>query len=257
MSSPPTPLPHTWIIVPTYNESQNLVALVDALRRAAPDARLLIVDDNSPDGTGLLADEVAQQDPRVAVLHRAEKQGLGAAYRAGFREVLQDPDCGRVVQMDCDFSHAPEEVQRLLAALDSGNDLVIGSRYVPGGSTPGWGLRRRAISKMGSFVARSVLRLPYRDLTGGFKAWRADLLMRLDLRDGYAQGYGFQVETTWTAHRLGARITEVPITFRDRTAGASKMTGGIAVEALLMVFRLRLSARRSQAPQPATSRIPS
>ena len=231
----------TWIVVPTYNERDNVAAFVDAVLEVVPDGQVLIVDDNSPDGTGMLADALAAADQRVSVLHREEKAGLGAAYRAGFVEALRHPDCMRIVQMDCDFSHAPQDLPRLFQALDAGNQLVLGSRYVSGGSTPGWSLRRRLISRAGSLVARGVLLLPYHDLTGGFKAWRRETLAAIDLESGYAQGYGFQVEMTWLAHRLGARITEVPITFRDRVAGTSKMSGAIALEALLMVIRLRAS----------------
>jgi dolichol-phosphate mannosyltransferase len=254
MTSLPTQVWHPWIVVPTYNERENIGPLISAIQKAAPHASVLVVDDNSPDGTGRVADEIARDNTQVAVLHRAQKEGLGAAYRAGFREVLQDPDCDLIIQMDCDFSHDPAEIPLLLSGIDAGNDLVLGSRYVPGGSTPGWGIRRRLISKAGSLVARSVLRLPYRDLTGGFKAWRRTVLEQVDLAGGYAQGYGFQIEMTWTARSLGARIAEVPITFRDRTVGVSKMSGSIALEALLMVFRLRLRGpRASVSSQPATS----
>ena len=236
----------TWIVVPTYNERDNVAAFVDAVLEVVPDGQVLIVDDNSPDGTGMLADALAAADQRVSVLHREEKAGLGAAYRAGFVEALRHPECLRVVQMDCDFSHAPQDLPRLLQALEAGSQLVLGSRYVPGGSTPGWSLRRRLISRVGSLVARGVLLLPYHDLTGGFKAWRRETLAEIDLESGYAQGYGFQVEMTWLAHRSGARITEVPITFRDRVAGMSKMSGAIALEALLMVIRLRASTIRGR-----------
>jgi len=236
----------TWIVVPTYNERDNVAAFVDAVLEVVRDGQVLIVDDNSPDGTGMLADALAAADQRVSVLHREEKAGLGAAYRAGFVEALRHPECLRVVQMDCDFSHAPQDLPRLLQALEAGSQLVLGSRYVPGGSTPGWSLRRRLISRVGSLVARGVLLLPYHDLTGGFKAWRRETLAEIDLESGYAQGYGFQVEMTWLAHRSGARITEVPITFRDRVAGMSKMSGAIALEALLMVIRLRASTIRGR-----------
>lgn len=244
----------TWIIVPTYNERENLAPFVAAVRAQVPGAHVLIVDDNSPDGTGALADELARTDNQVQVLHRTSKDGLGAAYRAGFSLVLANPACERIVQMDCDFSHDPADLTQLLEALDAGGDLVLGSRYVNGGSTPGWSTRRRLLSRTGSLVARAVLQLGYRDLTGGFKAWRREILSALDLDSGYAQGYGFQIEMTWQAHRLGARIVEVPITFRERTAGVSKMTGGIALEALLMVLRLRASALIGKRPQPVAIR---
>jgi dolichol-phosphate mannosyltransferase len=242
----------TWIVVPTYNERDNLPPLVDAVLTQVPDAHLLVVDDNSPDGTGELADSLAASDERVAVLHRPGKAGLGAAYRGGFAEVLRDPECTRIVQMDCDFSHDPADVPRLLEALES-CDLAIGSRNIRGGSTPGWSWTRRIISWGGSTVSRIILGMPVRDLTGGFKAWRREMLGQIDLENGYANGYGFQIEMTWTAHRLGARITEIPITFRERTAGVSKMSASIAGEALLMVLRLRLGAKGSA--QPAALRV--
>jgi dolichol-phosphate mannosyltransferase len=243
----------TWVVVPTYNERDNVRPFISALLGVDPTIRLLIVDDNSPDGTGSIADEIASGEARLSVLHRQAKAGLGAAYRAGFREVMRQEACARIAQMDCDFSHDPAELPSLLAALDQGADLVLGSRYVPGGSTPGWSLSRRVVSRMGSLVARRILSLPYRDLTGGFKVWRRDALAMLDLENGYAQGYGFQIETTWNAHQLGYRVEEVPITFRERRAGKSKMTGAIALEALRMVWRLRSAAPRVQA-QPAAVR---
>jgi dolichol-phosphate mannosyltransferase len=234
-----------WIALPTYNERENLEPLMVALLAQVPDARVLVIDDGSPDGTGELADRLASADRRIAVLHRTSKEGLGAAYRAGFEQILAQPDCSAIVQMDCDFSHAPEQVPDLLRRLDAGADLVLGSRYVKGGSTPGWGRRRRFVSKGGSRFARLVLGLPYRDLTGGFKAWRRDTLAQLGTEDGIANGYGFQIEMTWRARNLGARIAEVPITFRDRFAGTSKMSGAIVREALLMVLRLRFRPRPS------------
>jgi dolichol-phosphate mannosyltransferase len=244
-----------WILVPTYNERENLQPLVAAVLAQVPAGHLLVVDDNSPDGTGALADELAASDSRVTVLHRTAKEGLGQAYRAGFREALGDPECDRIVQMDCDFSHDPVDVPRLLAALEEGADLAIGSRNIPGGSTPGWSVKRRAISLAGSTVSRLILGIPVRDLTGGFKAWRRELLGRLPLEGGYANGYGFQIEMTWNAHRLGARIAELPITFRERTAGVSKMSASIALEALLMVLRLRLGGGTGRVkPQPAALR---
>lgn len=229
-----------WVVLPTYNERDNIEAMVAAINANLPLAHVLIVDDNSPDGTGQLADALAEHDDRVSVLHRPAKAGLGEAYRAGFREVLEHHGIAAVIQMDCDFSHDPADLPRLLAALSAGADLAIGSRYVRGGSTPGWDLRRRIISRCGSLFARSVLLLPYRDLTGGFKAWRPDLLRQLVASTAYAQGYGFQIEMTWLAHRGGARVAELPIAFRDRQLGQSKMSGAIMREALLMVLRLRL-----------------
>jgi dolichol-phosphate mannosyltransferase len=230
-----------WVALPTYNERDNLEPMVDALFQHLPDAGILVVDDGSPDGTGELADSIAARDARIRVLHRPGKQGLGAAYRAAFRHLLESSDADVLVQMDCDFSHDPADVARLVAEIAQGADLVIGSRYVPGGGTPGWGLGRRVLSRGGSTFARAVLRLPAHDLTGGFKAWRADLLRSLDLDRVGTQGYGFQIEMTWLAHRTGAAIREVPIIFSERRAGQSKMSRRIVVEALLMVLRLRIA----------------
>jgi dolichol-phosphate mannosyltransferase len=233
-----------WVVIPTYNEAGNLPAMLAAIRGALPAARVLVVDDGSPDGTGHLADAAAARDANVRVLHRTAKQGLGAAYRVGFAHVLAEPDTEVVVQMDCDFSHDPADIARLVGAIDSGADLAIGSRYVAGGSTPGWTWRRRAISRAGSMFARTVLQLPLRDLTGGFKAWGRRTLVTALEGVPYASGYGFQIEMTWRAARSGARIVELPITFRDRTVGQSKMTGRIAREALRMVVEMRLSEAR-------------
>lgn len=233
-----------WIVLPTYNELENLPVMVAAIRESAPGASILVVDDGSPDGTGDLADQLAAADARMEVVHRAAKQGLGAAYRAGFAAVVDRSGCRAVVQMDCDLSHDPADVPRLLAALNAGADLAIGSRYVRGGCTPGWGLGRRIISRGGSLFARTVLLLPLRDLTGGFKAWRPHTLREAMGSSKYAQGYGFQVEMTWRARRAGATIVELPIVFRERVAGESKMSGGIVIEAMLMVLRLRLEALR-------------
>ncbi len=234
-----------WIALPTYNERENLERMLAALFEQLPAARVLVIDDGSPDGTGELADQFATANPRIAVLHRTSKEGLGAAYRAGFERILAQEDCSAILQMDCDFSHAPEQVPDLLRSLAAGADLVLGSRYVAGGSTPGWSRRRRFVSRGGSLFARIVLGLPFRDLTGGFKAWRRDTLARLGTEGGHANGYGFQIEMTWRARNLGARIVEVPITFRDRIAGSSKMSGAIVREALLMVLRLRFGRRPS------------
>jgi dolichol-phosphate mannosyltransferase len=213
------------------------------IRRVVPAADVLVVDDNSPDGTGELADQIAAVDPQVHVLHRAGKEGLGRAYQAGFGVALSQPDVETIVQMDCDFSHDPAAIATLISIVEDGADLVIGSRYVRGGDTPGWGRRRRLISRGGSLFARTVLGMPYHDLTGGFKAWRRELLERLDVNHLQANGYGFQIETTWRAHNLGARIVETPITFRDRFAGNSKMSQAIMREALMLVLRLRIAPR--------------
>jgi dolichol-phosphate mannosyltransferase len=231
-----------WVVLPTYNERDNLEAVASAILVAVPECELLIVDDSSPDGTGVLADTIAAREPRAQVLHRAQKEGLGAAYRHGFRWALDQPGVRAVVQMDADFSHDPADLPRLLAPLMRDADLVLGTRYIRGGGTVGWPLHRKLISRAGTLFARTVLLLPYRDLTGGFKAWRRELLEAVRLRDANASGYGFQIEMTWWSHRRGAKIVQVPITFRERVAGRSKMSGGIVAEALLLVVRLRLSA---------------
>jgi dolichol-phosphate mannosyltransferase len=231
-----------WVVLPTYNERDNLEGICAAILDAVPEARLLVVDDNSPDGTGLLADQLAAGEARMAVLHRERKEGLGVAYRHGFRRALDEEGTRAVVQMDADFSHDPADLPRLLAPLMTDADLVLGTRYIPGGGTAGWPLHRRLISRAGTIFARIVLLLPYRDLTGGFKAWRAELLEAIRLRDANASGYGFQIETTWWAHRRRARIVQVPILFRERVAGRSKMSGAIVREALMLVLRLRAEA---------------
>lgn len=231
-----------WVVLPTYDERENLEPIAAAILAALPEARLLVVDDASPDGTGDLADAIAAREARVSVLHRPAKEGLGAAYRDAFRWVLEQPGVEAVVQMDADFSHDPADLPRLLVPLAAGADLVLGTRYIEGGGTVGWPWYRRLVSQGGTLFARTVLLLPYRDLTGGFKAWRRGLLATVRLRESAASGYGFQVEMTWWARRRGARIVQVPITFRERVAGSSKMTGGIIREALVLVIRLRASA---------------
>ncbi|MBW3613243.1 MAG: polyprenol monophosphomannose synthase, partial [Chloroflexi bacterium] len=189
-------------------------------------------------------DTMAAREPRISVLHRPGKEGLGAAYRDGFRWVLERPEARAVVQMDADFSHDPSDLPRLLAPLMSGSDLVLGTRYMRGGDTVGWPWYRKLISRGGTLFARTVLLLPYRDLTGGFKAWRHELLDAIRLRETAGSGYGFQIETTWWAHRRGATIVQVPIVFRERVAGSSKMTGSIVREAMLLVLALRWRAIR-------------
>ena len=233
-----------WVVLPTYNERENLELIAAAILKELPEARLLVVDDASPDGTGGLADALAAENGRIAVLHRAGKEGLGAAYCDGFRWVLERPETRAVVQMDADFSHDPAALPRLLAPLMTHADLALGTRYMRGGGTVGWPPIRKLISRGGTLFARTVLLLPYRDLTGGFKAWRRELLEAVRLRETAASGYGFQVEMTWWAHRRGARIAQVPITFHERVRGASKMTGGIVTEALILVLRLRIGAIR-------------
>ncbi len=233
-----------WVILPTYNERENLEPMAAAILRSLPEASLLVVDDSSPDGTGAIADTLAASEPRVSVLHRPGKEGLGVAYREGFRWALERPETRAVVQMDADFSHDPADLPRLLAPLMRNADLVLGTRYMSGGGTVGWPWYRKLISRGGTLFARTVLLLPYRDLTGGFKAWRRELIDAIRLRETSGSGYGFQIETTWWAHRRGAVIREVPIVFRERVAGASKMSSGIVREALLLVVRLRLGAIR-------------
>jgi len=226
-------------VIPTYNEREGLAAIVSAVRAAVPEATVLIVDDNSPDGTGRLADELAAADPQVRVRHRAGKEGLGRAYVDAFLALL-DEGWERVVQMDADFSHDPSDVPRLLRALDEGADVAVGSRYVRGGTTVNWGFRRKLISRGGSMYARQVLGVHVHDLTAGFKAWRSEILRQIPLREVGAQGYGFQIEMTYRALKAGARLVEVPIRFVDRRVGQSKMSQTIFIEAITIVWRLRL-----------------
>lgn len=233
-----------WVVLPTYNEIENLEPMAAAILAALPEASLLIVDDRSPDGTGELADTIAAREERVAVLHRPGKEGLGVAYREGFRWALERPGTKALVQMDADFSHDPSDLPRLLSPLMRDADLTLGTRYIRGGATVGWPWYRKLISRGGTLFARTVLLLPYRDLTGGFKAWRRELIEAIRLRETSGSGYGFQIETTWWAHRRGAKIVQVPIIFRERVVGSSKMSGGIVAEALLLVVRLRLNAIR-------------
>ena len=203
--------------------------------------RVLVVDDSSPDGTGELADRLAQQLPFVSVLHRPQKEGLGPAYLAGFRRALAD-GAEYVLEMDCDFSHDPADVPRLIDACVQGADLALGSRYVPGGGTENWGFGRRFVSIGGSWYARVLLSVPIRDLTGGFKCYRRAVLERIDLDAVRAKGYAFQIETTYRAIRAGFRVVEVPIHFSDRTVGQSKMSRAIVLEAVTRVPALRLAA---------------
>ncbi len=233
-----------WLILPTYNEAENLERIVTAalgvLNDAAPDGhRVLVVDDGSPDGTGAIADRLASERPdEVEVLHRPAKAGLGQAYLAGFRHAL-DHGADRLFEMDADFSHDPNDLARLLAATADA-DLAIGSRYVDGGSVEGWGPVRRVVSRGGCWYAEHVLGLPVRDLTGGFKCYRREVLEAIDLDTVRSQGYAFQVELTFRAVRHGFRVKEVPIVFRDREAGTSKMSWRIAVEAVWRVPQMRL-----------------
>lgn len=233
-----------WIVLPTYNEADNLPGIVAAILASLPRSTVLVVDDGSPDGTGRIADELAAADPRVRVRHRPAKQGLGRAYLDGF-EVALAGGARIVVQMDADWSHDPVALPGLLAPVVAGDaDLVIGSRYTRGGGVVDWGPGRRMISRGGSLFARTVLRLGPHDLTGGFKAWRAGTLAAIPFAGIHAGGYVFQIEMTFRASRLGARIREVPITFRDRRVGQSKMSRRIVVEALVVVVQLRAEELR-------------
>jgi len=223
------------VVLPTYNERENVPQIVPAILAASPAVDLLVVDDNSPDGTGALADEIAARDSRVRVLHRPRKEGLGRAYLAGFAEALRG-GYGRIVEMDADFSHDPG---RLPALLGVDADLVLGSRYVRGGGTVNWGPGRRLLSRGGSFYARTILGVPIRDLTGGFKCFRRKVLESLDLASVRSTGYAFQIELTYRAIRRGFKVVEVPITFVDRRVGKSKMSRRIVAEALWMVWKIR------------------
>jgi dolichol-phosphate mannosyltransferase len=245
-----------WVIIPTYNEAANIDAIVRAtvaeLDRLVPGGyRVLVVDDSSPDGTGDKADALAQELDEVEVLHRAAKGGLGHAYLAGFAHAL-DGGAALLIEMDADFSHDPRYLEELLTAAED-SDLVLGSRYVPGGGVRDWGLLRRLISRGGGLYARLILQVDVRDLTGGFKCMRREVLEGIDLESVRAEGYVFQIEVTYRALLAGFRVKEVPIVFRDRTAGSSKMSTRIAIEAMWMVPRLRRSARL--AVQRASGRV--
>jgi dolichol-phosphate mannosyltransferase len=229
------------VCLPTYNERENLERMVHALGEVLPDGgRVLVIDDGSPDGTGAIADRLASELDHVGVLHRGLKEGLGPAYLAGFRRAL-DEGADLVLEMDCDFSHDPADVPRLIAAADDA-DLVLGSRYVPGGDIPNWGLLRRFISRGGCVYAQVLLSLPLRDLTGGFKCYRRQVLETIDLGAIDSKGYAFQIETTYRTVRKGFRVVEVPITFVDREEGGSKMSKTIVAEAVWKVPALRVAA---------------
>ncbi len=235
-----------WVVLPTYQEAENIGPMSSAILEVLPAATLLVVDDGSPDGTGDLADGLAAADPRVHVLHRPSKQGLGRAYLDGFGRAL-DGGARCVVQMDADFSHDPAALPGLIAPIGDGSaDLVIGSRYTAGGGVVDWGLGRRIISRGGSVFARTVLGLGPRDLTGGFKAWRAETLAGVPFDGIHAGGYVFQIEMTFRADRRGARIVEIPIIFRDRRVGQSKMSRRIVFEALVVVVQLRAEELRNR-----------
>ncbi|MCW2986737.1 MAG: polyprenol monophosphomannose synthase [Conexibacter sp.] len=233
-----------WLILPTFDEAENIELIVAAalgvLRAAAPEGfRILVVDDDSPDGTGRIADRLALEHDEVEVLHRTVREGLGPAYIAGFTHALTN-GAAFVFEMDSDFSHDPADLARLLAAVrDDGADVALGSRYVAGGAVRDWGIVRRIISRGGSLYAAAILGLPVRDLTGGYKCFRAEVLEAIDLPTVRAHGYAFQVELTNRTIRRGFKVVEVPITFRDRLRGKSKMSAKIAVEAMFLVPQLR------------------
>ena len=230
------------VCLPTYNERENVERMVRTL--VGLGVRVLVVDDNSPDGTGEIADRLEAELAEVSVLHRPEKHGLGPAYLDGFRKALAD-GADLVLEMDCDFSHDPEDVRRLIATAEEA-DLVLGSRYVPGGRVGNWGPVRRFISRGGSLYAQLILGLPIRDLTGGFKCYRRAVLEALPLDEIESKGYAFQIETTYRTLRKGFRVREIPITFVDRVEGGSKMSKSIVVEAVWKVPALRLAALRGK-----------
>lgn len=232
-----------WLILPTYNEAENVDAIVRAARSQLRDGdTILIVDDNSPDGTGKLADGLATELQGVRVLHRPGKQGLGRAYLAGFSEALAN-GADYVLEMDADFSHDPADLPRLIEAAEQGADLVLGSRYIAGGGVADWGMLRQLVSRGGSWYARTVLGVAVRDLTGGFKCFRRSVLEALNLENVHADGYGFQIELTYCAIKAGFRVVEIPIVFRDRRVGQSKMTTRIVLEAVWKVPALRRRVR--------------
>jgi dolichol-phosphate mannosyltransferase len=255
VSRSPDPVPGLapWVVLPTYNERENVEAISAAILDALPGATLLIVDDSSPDGTGAIAEQLAEANSRIRVHHRPGKQGLGRAYLDGFGVALA-AGAGIVIQMDADWSHDPHALPELVAPVLGGRaDLVIGSRYTKGGGVVDWGLARRVISRGGSTFARLVLGLGPHDLTGGFKAWRATTLAGLPFDGIRAGGYVFQIEMTYRASRFGARVVEIPITFRDRRLGQSKMSRRIIVEALFVVMTLRWDELRGRGPVRETS----
>ncbi len=235
------------VCLPTYNERENLEPMVRALGAQLDTTRdrVLVIDDNSPDGTGAAADALAAELPWLEVLHRPSKEGLGPAYIAGFRHAIA-AGAELVIEIDCDFSHDPADVPRLIASCETGADVTLGSRWVTGGGTVNWGAGRKMISRGGSFYARVILGVGVRDLTGGFKCFRRKVLEAIDLDAIAAKGYGFQIETTYRVLRKGFSVVEIPITFVDRRVGESKMGGSIVVEAMLQVPALRMRALRGR-----------
>ena len=230
------------VVLPTYNEAENIVAFLRALRAAVPEADVLVVDDNSPDGTAALAEEMAAELGRIKVLVRAGKQGLGAAYRHGFTTAF-DEDYDTIISMDADFSHDPAAIPTMLQLVADSADAVIGSRYVPGGATVDWPLRRRLLSRWGNRYTAAILRLPVRDCTSGFRAYRATALRAIDPASTTAEGYAFLTELARKLIANGSAIVETPITFRDRQFGTSKMSGRIIAESMLLVTRWGLADR--------------
>jgi len=225
----------TCVVIPTYDEKDNVRPMAEAVLAQGQDIELLFVDDNSPDGTGRVIDEMSASEPRVHCLHRTKKEGLGRAYVAGFQEAMR-LGADKVVQMDCDFSHDPKDLPRMIA---EDADLTIGSRYVKGGATPGWPFKRRLISRMGGIFIRTVTGMPLRDPTGGFKCWKRATLEALDLPTVRSAGYSFQLEMNHRTWKRGFVIREIPIVFTDRVAGSSKITPGIAVESIKIALKLR------------------
>ena len=229
------------VIIPTYNEADNVRLITDRVRKAVPSVDILVADDNSPDGTGAIADELSVADDHIFVLHRAGKEGLGAAYKAGFAWA-KDKGYDAVVEMDADGSHAPEELSNMLDALGT-HDVVLGTRYIPGGSVHNWPMRRLLLSRCGNIYIRMALGMPFKDATGGYRAYRMEVLDRIDVSTVASTGYSFQVELAWRSFRQGFRMIEVPITFTEREHGVSKMSGNIFKEQLLRVTRWGAQAR--------------
>lgn len=237
--------PRLLVVTPTYNERDNLEPFVEAVFASVPEAHVLVIDDASPDGTGRIADRLAGRDERVRVLHRSGKLGIGSAYLEGFAWGLSE-GYDVLAQMDTDLSHDPRYLPAFLERIAQGADVVLGSRNVGGGGVEGWGLGRHVLSKGGSLYSRTILGLPIRDLTSGYKAWRAEVLRAIDLEAVQSEGYSFQIEMTWRAIRKGFRVEEVPIVFVDRRAGKSKMSRQIFLEAVLMVWKLRVHDLRGR-----------
>jgi dolichol-phosphate mannosyltransferase len=243
-AQPPGAPPRRVVVIPTYNEAGNVLRVIDAVRAAAPEVEVLVVDDSSPDGTGQLVQAHLAYGDRVHLLTRPPRSGLGAAYRAGFAWALEH-GYDEIAQMDADLSHPPERLPALFSALEEA-DVAVGSRYVRGGGVRRWGWHRQVISRAGNLYVRALLGTPVNDTTAGYKAFRADALRTIDVLDSESNGYSFQIENTWRATRRGLRILEVPITFTDRTTGQSKMSGSIAREALGLVLRWRLAELRGK-----------